>query len=653
MNLPPEQESIRAKCFHPSGTFTEFPKEDIATSIPQRFEQLVRQYPTRLAAKIGDSAFTYDGLNRASNRLAWSIIQQCGKKNEAVGIVLAQSSAAIIAIVGVLKAGKIIVEIDASFPPERMRAILEDSQPIAIVTDNAQLTQVRRVAAAVQTIINIDDLGDSLSLENPKLPLSPQDAAQIIYTSGSTGTPKGILRDHRSRLDQIRWKINTAHVSHEDRCVALHSVSSSGFFLELFRALLSGASSFPFDVKRQGMDQLAALLVQEEITIYRSLSSTFRTFVQTLSEKDYFPHLRLVHVSGEPLNRHDVELFKEHFTPRCVMLNHFGASEGGEICNYFIDHQTEIPGNIVPVGFPVGDKEVVLVDAEGQEVGIDEVGEIIVKSRYLSQGYWRNSELTGRRFISDPKEEKIQSYLTGDLGRMLPDGCLVHIGRKDSQVKIRGYRIELAEIEAALMEHPAVKESVVTAWENNFGDKYLMAYVICTLETVPTVTELFRFLKGRLPDPMIPSGITFLESFPLTNGKIDRRSLPRHEPTRPRLERAYAPAQDGVQQNLVRIWEEVLDVRPIGIHDNFFDLGGHSLSATRVVSRVVKKFQLQIPLQSLFQSPTIADMAAVITAHQGKTLDEQSLTKLLEDLELLSDEEAQRLVEEQQQNSKV
>ena len=401
------------------------------------------------------------------------------------------------------------------------------------------------------------------------------------------------------------------------------------------------------------MGQLAKLLVQEEITIYRSLSSTFRTFVQTLTDQDYFPHLRLVHVSGEPLYRHDIELFKNRFTPHCIMLNHFGASEGGEICNYFIDYQTQIPGNIVPVGFPVGDKEVVLVDAQDKEVGANEVGEITVRSRYLSQGYWRNSELTGRRFVSDSREEEIQSYRTGDLGRLLPDGCIVHIGRKDSQVKIRGYRVELAEIEAALMEHAAVKESAVAAWEDNFGDKYLIAYVICTIEPVPTVTGLLRFLKGKLPDFMIPSGITFLESFPLTNGKIDRRSLPRHEPMRPHLERIYTPAQDSVQQTLVRIWEDVLNVRPIGIHDNFFELGGHSLTAMQVVSRVVKKFQLDITLQSLFQSPTIADMATGITADQRNTLDEQSLTKLLEDLESLSDEAVQRLVREPQSTSKV
>ena len=643
-NLPPEQEAIRAKCFHPSGTFVEFKKEEIEQSIPERFEKVVGKYPDRLAVKLVDRSYTFDELNKAANRVAWAILHRCGNRNEAVGILLNHSGAAIIAILAILKAGKVLVGLDTSFPVKRLSDILSDSQAKAIITDNDNDTLIQQFAAAEQIVINMDDFTESLSLENPALPLRPEDPALIIYTSGSTGTPKGVLRDHRTRLHQIMWKINTAHVCPEDRCLVLHAPSSSGFFLELFRALLSGASSFPFDVKRQSISELLSLLIQERITIYRSLSSTFRTFVQTLTEQGCFPDLRLIHVSGEPLYRHDVELYQKYFSPGCVMLNHLGSSEGGEICNFFIDHQSRIPGNIVPVGFPVRDKEVLLLDEDGKEVGYNEIGEIVVKSRYLSQGYWQNSELTAKSFSTDSKQSKEQRYKTGDYGRMMPDGCVVHLGRKDSQVKIRGYRIEIAEIEAALLEHPAVKESAVTAWENDSGDKCLFAYVNPGLEPAPTISEVLSFLKGKIPDYMLPSGVVFLTNFPLTSGKVDRRSLPRPARVRPALDRPYAPPENPVEQQLAAIWEELLDIRPIGVHDNFFDLGGHSLAAMRVVSQVIKKFQLELPLQTLFQAPTIAEMAAVIAKHQGKNLGDEELDRILTELEALSDEEAQRLL---------
>jgi amino acid adenylation domain-containing protein len=639
--LPPEQEAIRAKCFHPTGTFVEFKKNEIEQSIPERFEKIVRNYPERLAVKHADRSYTYDALNKAANRLACAVLQRCGDRKETVGILLSDSGAAIIAILGLLKAGKVLVGLDASFPLERMRSILGDSQAKAIITDNDNVALARQFAAAEHIVINMDDLNKSLPLENPALLLLPEDLALIIYTSGSTGTPKGVLRDHRTRLHQIMWKINTAHVSPEDRCLVLHAPSSSGFFLELFRALLSGASCFPFDVKQHSMSELSRLLIQEKITIYRSLSSMFRTFAQTLTEQKGFPHLRLIHVSGEPLYRHDVKLYQKYFAPRCVMLNHFGASEGGEICNYFIDHQSQITGNIVPVGFPVGDKEISLLDEEGKEVGYNEVGEIIVKSQYLSLGYWQNTELTAKSFLSDSTQRKEQRYKTGDFGRMMPDGCIVHLGRKDTQVKIRGYRIEIAEIEAALLEHPAVKECAVTAWGNELGDKHLIAYVNPGTEPPPTNSELLNFLKGKIPEYMLPSGVVFLKNFPLTNGKIDRRSLPRPERVRPTLDRLYTRPQNPLERQLAAIWEELLDIRPIGIYDNFFDLGGHSLAATRLVSRIIKQFQLEIPLQSLFQSPTVAQMAAVITEHQAK-LGDKELAGILVELESMSEDEAQK-----------
>ncbi|HEU4771423.1 MAG TPA: condensation domain-containing protein, partial [Candidatus Udaeobacter sp.] len=271
------------------------------------------------------------------------------------------------------------------------------------------------------------------------------------------------------------------------------------------------------------------------------------------------------------------------------------------------------------VGYPLEDKEVLLLDDDGNEVGANEVGEIAVRSRYLSPGYWRRPELTASKFKADPNGGDKRVYLSGDLGLMRPDGCLIHKGRKDFRVKIRGYGVEIAEIEKVLNTHRAVGQAVVVARKKETGEARLVAYYTRTELPAPTVSELRGFLKNQLPDFMIPSTFVMLEAIPLTHGgKIDRRALPEPENVRPTLATAYLSSRNEIEQELIAIWEEVLDVRPVGVNDGFFDLGGDSLSATRVISQVIKHFQLEIPLQLLFQSPTIADMAAVIAQRRGE-----------------------------------
>jgi surfactin family lipopeptide synthetase C len=222
----------------------------------------------------------------------------------------------------------------------------------------------------------------------------------------------------------------------------------------------------------------------------------------------------------------------------------------------------------------------------------------------------------------------------------------VHLGRKDHRVKIRGYRVEIGEIEVLLMEHPDVKEAAVVAWDSAEAEKRLVAYVVPRTDPPPTATEILQFLQTRLPEYMIPAELVFLQNLPQTNGKIDRRSLPRPSRTRPNLEQTYTPPTNEIARQLVDIWEGVLDVRPIGIYDNFFHVGGHSLAATRIVSRVIKTFQVEIPVEALFNAPTVADMAAAIEAHQGTKVGEDELERLLAELEALTDEEAQLLVGE-------
>jgi acyl carrier protein len=349
----------------------------------------------------------------------------------------------------------------------------------------------------------------------------------------------------------------------------------------------------------------------------------------------------MIRLSGAPITRQDFDLYKQNFSPATLLRIGMGSTEAGRICSAVLDQTFCFPNEGTAAGYPCPDKKILLLNDNGQEVGPNEVGEIAVKGRGLALGYWQKPELTSTKFASDPSGKGDLVYLTGDLGRMLPDGFLIHLGRKDLMVKIRGYRVELGEIERVLLSHPKVKEVAVATWDRDSGEKCLVAYVVSRDDAKTTTSELYDFLRGKLPDYMMPSTFVFLRSLPLNNGKLDRAALPLPDHIRPQLPEPYVPPKSENEQKLVQIWEEVLDVRPIGTDDNFFDLGGHSLSATRVVSQVIKHFQLELPIEALFQSPTVAEMAVVINEHPGKKLGERELDRILTELESMSDEEAQ------------
>ena len=284
---------------------------------------------------------------------------------------------------------------------------------------------------------------------------------------------------------------------------------------------------------------------------------------------------------------------------------------------------------------------------DGQKVGFSQVGEIAVKSRYLSMGYWRRSDLTKAKFLPDRESGDRRIYLTGDLGRMSPDGCLEHLGRKDFQVKIRGLRVDVTEVEKVLVSHPGVKEAIVTTRKDQLGDAQLVAYFVPSNRVAPTVSGLRNLLREKLPDHMIPSTFIKLDAIPLTatgSGKVDPRALPEPGNKRPDVDTPYVPSRTPVEEKVAKIWTEVLALNLVGIHDNFFELGGHSLAATRVVSKVIQTFQLELPVKAVFDAPTVAAMAAIITQNQANRVSPEDLARLLSEVEALSDEEAQRLL---------
>ena len=617
----------------PTNVFIEFKKEEIEKSVPDRFEKQVDRYPDRIAIKTGYQELTYKTLNQAANRVARSILNQRGKGEEPVALILENGAPMIAAILGVLKVGKLYVPLDPSLPRARATYILRDSQADLVVTNNKNLALAKDLAQNVPQLVNIDELDSSLSAENLDLSISPDTLTWILYTSGSTGEPKGVVQNHRNLLHFIMNYTNGFHICADDRLTLLYSCSVNAGAHDIFSALLNGASLYPWDIKEEGLTRLADWLTQQEITIYSSVPTVFLHFLDTLTGKEKFPALRLIKMMGEPVYKRHVELYKKHFSQDCIFVNRLGSTETGSVRWYFIGKEIRIAGSNVPVGYPVEDNEVLLFDDAGKAVGLGQVGEIAVKSRYLSPGYWRRPELSQSAFLPDSEGGDERLYCTGDLGRMLPDGCLVHLGRKDFQVKIRGYRIEVAEIEMALLDHVAIKEAVVLPWEARPGDQRLVAYVIPAAQQAPTVTELRRFLMESLPNYMIPSTFVMLDALPLApNRKVNRRALPVPGRSRPELDNPYVAPRSPVEEVLAEIWAQVLGLDQAGINDNFFELGGHSLLATQVISRVINTFRVKVPLRSLFQAPTVADMAVVIVLNQVEKTASKDIDRMLAEL---------------------
>ena len=616
MKLPPEQERIRAKCFHPSGNFVEFPIEEVETSIPARFEKIVRQHPDRIAVKTETCVATYEQLNDMANDFATAMLQQ-GSKAQLVALLFEKSVAQIAAMLGAMKAGKFFLILDPSFPKIRLAAMLKSSWAKLLVTNRRNTGLADEIATPDCQLMQWESIDSSIYRNNPALSIAAKALAFINYTSGSTGEPKSLLRNHRMILHNIMLRTNLMHVCEHDRISLLSSGTSNAITNSLL-ALLNGAGLYSLDVKKDGVARLAGWLAEESITIAPMSSPLFRNLCENLEGNDNFPDLRVIRLRSESVFKSDAELYKQHFSSTCIFVTGLSSNETGPLADYLIDHDTVVTDDAVPIGYEAPGKEVTLLNEDGEKIGYDAVGEIAVRSRYLSPGYLRNSQLTKSKFKRDRSEPGSLLYLTGDLGLMLPNGCLMHKDRKDFRVKVRGNPVDIKEVETALRAHPKIHDSVITARINQSGEPVLVAYFVTAPQEVPSVSELVRFLGQTLPDYMIPAAFVRLNSMPLNpQNKVDRMALPLPVETRPDLDTPFMAPRSAEEKDIAEIWAEVLDIDRVGTQDNFFDLGGHSLAATRIVARLIEKFDLKLPLQLLFDSPTVEKMATVIAENQN------------------------------------
>ncbi len=595
----------------PAYSFVPFENIAIDQSITARFEQQAARYPDRLAVASADRRFTYSELNQAANRIARAILSRLGEGAEPVGLLFDHGAFLIAALLGVLKAGKIYMALDLPDPQPRMASMLEDSQAKLLLTNTKHLPLARQLAqGSGQQVLNCDDLDANQAAGNLDRPIAPGAPALMLYTSGTTGRPKGVVHSHRNILVEARNYTNYARLAPSDRLTLWHSCSYTNSIRNLYAALLNGAGLFVYDLVNEGFPALADWMLSNRITVIHTLPTTYRTFCQTLEPDAIFPSLRILRLGGESINRDDIRQYQRRFSPTCLLIHAIGPTETLDIRYYSITHDWNGGDAKIPIGYAIPDKDVLLLDEAGREVGAEEIGEIAVRSKYLALGYWGQPELTRTAFSPDPQGRDERLYRTGDLGVMRPDGCLTHLGRKDFQIKIRGYRVEVTAVEEALLDMASIEAAVVQAQADAGGEPRLIAYVVPAIGTDPKVNELRRELAKTLPDYMMPSAFVFLPSLPLSaTGKIDRRALPAPDRVRPNLDEVFVAPRNPIEDILAKIWATLLDLETVGIHDNFFDLGGHSLLATQVISRVRDSLQVELMLPALFEAPTVAGLA--------------------------------------------
>ncbi len=588
-----------------------FAKSETEQSIPARFEHQVARHPGRVAVQTDHETVTYGALNCDANRVALAVADLTRPSDQPIALLLESGIPMIGAMLGALKAGRMYVPLDPRLPDARLGLMLEDSLAGGIVTNRRNRALAERVGRNRCELIDVDELEPPSGAANLGVPIVAEAPAWILYTSGTTGRPKGVVQTHRNVLHFVMIYTNGLRIVADDRLSLLFSCAVNAGAHEIFTALLNGASLHLVDLRQRGVDGLAEWLVQRAISVYSSVPTVYRQFLRTLTGRERFPSLRFIKLVGEPVSRRDVELYKAHFGPECILVNRLGSTETGTIRWHFIRQDTQIEGPSVPVGYPVEDNEILLLDDTGREVAAGGVGEIAVKSHYVLPGYWRRPDLSQTALLTAPNGDRI--FRTGDLGCLLPNGSLLHLGRKDGQLKIRGHRVEAAEIEMALLDLGGIRDAVVVGRADRAGDQRLVAYLVPAATPAPSASSLRRGLAERLPDHMIPSAFVKLDGLPLApNGKVDRQALPAPRPDRPDLDTPFIGPRTPIERTVADIWAEVLGLFPIGIHDAFIELGGDSLRAFQVLARVRAAFGLELPASLLFEAPTVEHLAATV-----------------------------------------
>ena len=586
-------------------------------SVAKMFSAWVNRTPEQTAICQGDRAWNYSDLYQTAQNIAKILLIRGIQKGDTVAVFGTRSFGSIASMMGVFLSGGVLLNIDPKLPSNRQQLLLEKAQAkyllnvgVRLPNDNGTWESLVDICIEPNTgnVTNFDR--DISQINLPEI--APEDPAYIFFTSGTTGVPKGVLGCHKGLSHFLTWQRKNFGIGEQDRVAQLTALSFDVVLRDIFLPLTSGATlCLPKEENILEPTQILSWLDRERISVLHTVPSLGQSWLTNVPVGVSLRNLRWLFFAGEPLPEALVSQWRKSFPQSGEIVNLYGPTETTLAKCYY-----QIPPNpksgIQPVGSPIPETQALILNKNNQ-CGIGEEGEIVIRTPFRTLGYI-NASQENRRFVTNPfrDDESDLVYYTGDRGRYLPDGSLEILGRLDNQVKIRGVRIEIGEIEAAIGQHPDVRQCIVIAKEDATSGKRLIAYIVANLKTALTNTEIRNFVKHQLPEYMVPSVFMLIETMPLTpNGKVDRRALPAPTITK-ETEENFIPPTEEIELKLTQIWSEVLDIHPVGIKDNFFDLGGHSLLAVHLFAKIEKLLGISLPLSTLFAAPTIEQLANII-----------------------------------------
>jgi acyl-CoA synthetase (AMP-forming)/AMP-acid ligase II/acyl carrier protein len=570
--------------------------------------------PTRPALVEGGSQYTYHELNAKANQVAAGLLQFLGANEQPVGILLGKEALAVISTLATLKTGNFYAGLDPTNPKTFTQAICNNLEPAVILTNGLYLQLAKGIAGDKTQVINVEQWLSDMPSTEPRVTVPMDLIAGIYYTSGTTGKSKGVVVDQNALWHRTHATVMTLKYSPSDRTCMPFPVGFGWSTTPLFGTLVTGGTVFLYDFAGKSVLEIADWFLENKITNTPMPASFMKQFLSGLPTDfdSKFPDMRLVFAGGDAIEIDDLQKWQKLFSSKCVLAYGFSSTEGGPLTRTFYRTDTTISEDSLTFGIPAVGVDIIIVDEQGKPVPAGTPGEIAIKSEGKMLGYWRNESLSGKKFIDDPDNPGERLLLTGDMGRLSEQNYLEFSGRKDSKVKIRGYLVDIAQIEETVRRLPAVQDAAVTPYKRKNGELRLAAYLVYGREQVLTNPELKRFLAAELPSHMIPQLICVVDALPRSpSGKVNTYLLPAPSRNRSVLGTAYAPPKKEIELQIASIWQDVLEMDEIGIYDNFFDLGGDSLSALEMALSIETTFSKTVP-QSFFADPTISHLQAVI-----------------------------------------
>jgi len=574
-------------------------------------EEITVHFPKNIAIRCDGQKYLYTDLNKYSNQLAHKIIDKIGSGPANIAILFENNYELIVSILAILKAGKSFVPLEINFPLARNKAIIDDARCELILSKKKHLNKAQQLTDD-NSIICVDDDLSNFSKKNVESGSTPESLAFIVYTSGSTGNPKGAKHTHRSFIHLVMRFNEICPSNNNDIFGIFLSPAFSAHAFIMFTALLNGSCLSLYNIKSNMLSVFLHWFEKEKISVSMMIPSFLRHVLAVIENKKTLGHLRNLIIGGESLYRSDVEKLRKFLKKNTSIINILASTETYVCCALVFDSDTLLKGNNIPVGYPVKDMDIAIIDENGNNADINKIGKIRISSKYISTGYW-NDDLN-RDIICREKEDKdIVTFNSSDLGYIMEDGCIVHVGREENFIKLRGFRINLNEITNILLENKDVSEAICIMKKNQVGAEQIIAYLVPASDNTPDIEFLKVKLVRLLPDYMIPSHFVILEKLPNnSSGKTDLKKLPDIEWGNLQENSEYTKAGSKLETEIVGIFESSLKIKPIGIRNNFMKIGADSLSLFLVFNKIEKKYNIKLKVDSILNDPTIEALARTI-----------------------------------------